>query len=81
MTLVLVIFFVIHESEISSGMRLISSDKSSKLVFITYVNVSILRSVDVNREFKIYDATVAKKRRSKLQVQVFQSISPLCQFV
>lgn len=30
MTLVLVIFIAIYESEISSGVRLISSDKSSK---------------------------------------------------
>jgi len=52
MTLDLEIFFVIHESEISSGIGLISSDKSSTLVFITYVNVSILRSIDVNRELK-----------------------------
>ena len=66
MALVLVIFFVIHESEISSGIRLISSDKSSTLVFITYVNVSILRSVDDNRELK----QIRRRRKRERQVKM-----------
>ena len=66
MTLVLVIFFVIHESEISSGITLISSDKSSTLVVITCVNVSILRSVDDNRELK----QIRRRRKRKRQVKM-----------
>ena len=66
MTLVLVIFFVIHESEISSGIRLISSDKSSTLVVITCVNVSILRSVDDNRELK----QIRRRRKRERQVKM-----------
>ena len=49
--------------------------------FVLFYFVETLLCVVVVREFKIYDATVPKTRRSKLQVQVSQSISPLCQFV
>ena len=66
MTLVLVISFVIHESEISSGITLISSDKSSTLVVITCVNVSILRSVDDNRELK----QIRRRRKRERQVKM-----------
>ena len=68
MTLVLEIFFVIHESEISSGIKLISSDKSSTLVFITCVNgtVSILCSVDDNRELK----QIRRRRKRERQVKM-----------
>ena len=44
------------------------------------VNFIQIGAIIVNREFKIYEAT-QRKRRSKLQVQVSPSISPLCQFV
>ena len=60
MTLVLVIFF---KSEISSGIKLISSDKSSTLVFITCVNVSILRSVHELKQIR-------RRRKRKRQVKM-----------